>query len=249
MERNTEGKLAVFDIDGTIFRKNLHFELINELSWLGTFPTDVRRKLTEVYSNWLKHEGTYEDYRSALVKLYSEHIRGVEEEKVREASRILIPFHMKRTYLFSEALIKRFRSEGRHIIAVSGSPIEVVEEYNKDYLGFDKVFGSVYEKDADGRYTGVATFEPTKAKDEVVKRYAEENGIDLADSYGIGDTESDIGIFRIVEHPIAFNPNQNLKTVAEKEGWRIVVEKKDVVYDLTRCAAAGGSGSPDDLMD
>ena len=43
-------KLAVFDIDGTIFRKNLHFELINELSWLGAFPVDVRKRLTEVYS-------------------------------------------------------------------------------------------------------------------------------------------------------------------------------------------------------
>ena len=94
-------KLAIFDIDGTIFRKNLHFELINELAWLGTFPKEVRRKLTEVYSSWLEHEGTYEDYRTALVGLYGEHIRGVTEDKVREASRILIPFHMKRTYIFS----------------------------------------------------------------------------------------------------------------------------------------------------
>jgi HAD superfamily hydrolase (TIGR01490 family) len=241
-------KLAVFDIDGTIFRKNLHFELINELSWLGAFPVDVRKRLTEVYSGWLEHEGTYEDYRNAIVSLYAEHIKGVSEEKVREASRIVISFHMKRTYIFSEALIRRFRAEGRHIIAVSGSPIEVVEEYNEKYLRFDKVYGSVYEKDGNGIYTGRASFEPTKAKNEVVKRYAEENGVDLSDSYGIGDTESDIGIFRIVEHPIAFNPNLNLKTAAEKEGWRIIVEKKDAIYDLTRCAATGGSGSPDDLM-
>lgn len=240
-------KLAIFDIDGTIFRKNLHFELINELTWLGTFPKEVRRKLTEVYSGWLEHEGTYEDYRTALVNLYSEHIRGVTEEQVREASRILIPFHMKRTYIFSEGLIRKFRAEGYHIIAVSGSPIEIVEEYNRDYLKFDFVFGSVYEKDDDGRYTGEAIFEPTKAKGDVVKTYASEHGIDLADSYGIGDTESDVSLLGIVEHPIAFNPNRNLKKVAEKNGWRIVVEKKDVVYDLTEYAN-GGDGIPDDLM-
>lgn len=241
-------KIAVFDIDGTIFRKNLHFELINELSWLGAFPTEVRKRLTEVYSDWLEHEGTYEEYRKSIVGLYSEHIRGVSEEKVREASRIVVPFHMKRTYIFSEALIRRFRAEGRHIIAISGSPIEVVEEYNEKYLHFDAAFGSVYEKDERGLYTGRSVFEPTKAKGEIVERYARENGVDLSDSYGIGDTESDIGILRMVEHPIAFNPNQNLKSVAEQEGWRIIVEKKDVVYDLTRCAAAGGSGSPEDLM-
>ena len=64
-------KIAVFDIDGTIFRKNLHFELINELAWLKIFSPEVRRKLTEVYTNWLQHEGTYEDYRKALVEMYA----------------------------------------------------------------------------------------------------------------------------------------------------------------------------------
>ena len=241
-------KLAVFDIDGTIFRKNLHYELINQLSWLGIFPVDVRKKLSLVYSGWLEHEGTYEEYRKAIVGLYSEHVKGVTEEKVLEASRIVVPFQMKRTYIFSEALIKRFRAEGRHIIAISGSPIEVVSEYNKQYLHFDKVFGSEYEKDENGVYTGRSTFEPSKAKGTVVERYVAENDIDLTDSYAIGDTESDIAMLKMVEHPIAFNPNQNLKAAAEKEGWRIVVEKKDVIYDFTSCVAAGGNSSPDDLM-
>jgi len=230
----TRGKLAVFDIDGTIFRKNLHFELINELAWLGAFPATVRKRLTQAYTDWLEHEGTYEHYRRALVDLYAEHIRGVSEEKVREASRIVVPFHMKRTYIFAETLISRFRREGYHIIAVSGSPIEIVEEYNEKYLGFDFVFGSVYERDDDGNYTGGTVFEPVRSKGDVVKTYAIEHGLGLADSYGIGDTESDIDLLRIVDHPIAFNPNRNLKQTAEEEGWRIVVEKKDVVYEISR---------------
>lgn len=225
-------KLAVFDIDGTIFRKNLHFELINELSWLGAFPVSVRKKLTEIYSNWIEHEGTYEDYRRAIVGLYSEHIRGCTEDVVREASRIVVPFHMKRTYIFAEDLIRRFRKEGYHIIAVSGSPLEVVEEYNEKYLRFDYVYGSVYEKDADGVYTGVASFEPSKDKGSIVKQYAYEQGLDFKDSYGIGDTESDIKFLELVEYPIAFNPNQGLLAAAGEHGWRVVVEKKDVIYEI-----------------
>jgi HAD superfamily hydrolase (TIGR01490 family) len=239
MHKNDRTKLAVFDIDGTIFRKNLHFELINELSWLGAFPAEVRKQLTRVYSDWLEHEGTYESYRRSLVDLYAEHIRGVSEEKVREASRIVVSFHMKRTYIFAESLIDQFRKEGYHIIAVSGSPIEIVEEYNEKYLNFDFVFGSVYEKDDDERYTGGTVFEPVKSKGEVVKTYVSEHGLELEESYGIGDTESDIDFLKIVDHPIAFNPNQNLKQVAEEEGWRIVVEKKDVVYEIARSKLLG----------
>lgn len=229
-----EKKIAVFDIDGTIFRKNLHFELINELAWMNIFPSEVRRKLTEVYTNWLEHEGTYEDYRKALVELYAKHIRGVSEATVREAAKIVIPFQAKRTYIFAEELIKDLREQGYHFLAVSGSPQEIVEEYNRHYLHFDHVFGSIYALDDGGQYTGVASFEPSLNKGDVVKQYVYEHGITLEDSYGLGDTESDGGFLRLVTHPIAFNPNQNLKSVAEKEGWRIVVEKKDVVYEISQ---------------
>lgn len=225
-------KIAVFDIDGTIFRKNLHFELINELAWLKLFPSEVRRKLTEVYTSWLEHTGTYEDYRKALVELYAKHIKGVSEEEVRKAAKIVIPFQAKRTYIFAEQLIQDLRSQGYHFLAVSGSPQEIVEEYNEHYLHFDHVFGSIYERDAQGLYTGKAEFEPSLNKAEVVKQYVYEHGLSLEDSYGVGDTESDGSFLRLVTHPIAFNPNQNLKAVAEKEGWRIVVEKKDVIYEV-----------------
>ncbi len=227
-----EQKIAVFDIDGTIFRKNLHFELINELAWLKVFPQEVRRRLTEVYTNWLEHEGTYEDYRKALVELYAKHISGVSEEQVKEAAKIVIPFQAKRTYIFAEELIQKLRSENYHFLAVSGSPQEIVEEYNRHYLHFDHVFGSIYERTTDGVYTGKAEFEPSLNKGDVVKQYVYEHGLTLEDSYGVGDTESDGGFLRLVTYPIAFNPNQNLKSLAEKEGWRMVVEKKDVVYEI-----------------
>lgn len=232
--KNRKRKIAIFDIDGTIFRKNLHFELINELSWMKIFPNEVRAQLTEIYSNWLEHEGTYEDYRKAIVDLYAKYIQGCLREDVLKASKIVIPFHAKRTYIFAERLIKKFRKEGFHLIAVSGSPIEVVEEYNRHYLKFDNVFGSLYTVDKDGRYTGETAFEPSKNKGHLVEQYVYEHKLSLAESYGVGDTESDISFLKVVEHPIAFNPNQNLKKVAEQEGWRVIVEKKDVVYEVTK---------------
>ncbi len=231
MQKNKK-KLAIFDIDGTIFRKNLHFELINELTWMKIFPLEARRELVEIYTSWVEHEGTYEKYRRALVELYSEHIAGCRQADVLRASKLLIPFHAKRTYVFAERLIERLRSEEYHLIAVSGSPNEVVEEYNSHYLKFDAVFGSVYELNSEKIYTGGAVFEPSKNKGEVVKQYVYEHGLSLEDSYGIGDTDSDGSFLSLVTHPIAFNPNQELKQMAENAQWRIVVEKKDVIYEV-----------------
>jgi len=224
-------KFAIFDIDGTIFRKNLAFELIDELAWMKIFNVKVRNKLVRLYSRWLDHEGTYEEYRKALVNLYAENLKGCQQEQIMEASKKAIPFYKDRTYIFTNQLLTKLKKENYNIIAISGSPSEIVEEYNH-YLKLDAVFGSVYEVDERGIYTGRALFEPTIHKGHVAKQYALEKNLTFKDSYGIGDTESDAKFLEIVENPIAFNPNFNLKKIAEEKNWRIVVEKKDVIYEI-----------------
>ncbi|MDH4330370.1 MAG: HAD family phosphatase [Candidatus Moranbacteria bacterium] len=233
MQKNNQNKIAIFDIDGTIFRKNLHFELIDELVWFKVFPKSVRKDLVNLYTGWLSHRGTYEDYRRALVDLYEKHIKGCKVEDVVRASQAVIPFHKDRTYVFAEKLIRDLKQEQYHIIAISGSPIEIVREFNKVQLNFDEVFGTVYEADENGVYTGKEEFTPVHNKGQLLKQYVFENNLTFGDSYGIGDTESDVSFLELVDNPIAFNPNQNLKEIAQSNNWKIVVEKKDVIYDVS----------------
>ena len=226
-------KIAIFDIDGTIFRKNLQFELINELSWMNIFPRKVRDQIVALYTDWLEHKGTYEQYRRGLVDLYEKYILGCNLKDIERASKLVVSFHQDRTYIFAEQLIRKLKQENYHMIAISGSPIEVVNEFNKKHLNFDAVFGSVYEYDKRGLCTGIAKYEPVNHKGQLVKQYMYEHGMTFENSYGMGDTESDANFLELVDNPIAFNPNENLKVIAEKKGWRIVVEKKDVIYDIS----------------
>jgi len=39
-------------------------------------------------------------------------------------------------------------------------------------------------------------------------------------------------MLEMVERPICFNPNQKLFEAAKRHDWPIVVERKDVVYEL-----------------
>lgn len=229
--KQRKNKLAVFDIDGTIFRKNLHFELIEELVYEKIFSSTVKTELVGAYGAWLNNEGTYDQYRIKLVKLYGKYIRGCSQSKVLDAAKQVASFNAKRIYILARDMIKKLKKENYLLLTISGSPFEIVKEYAQIF-DFDAFYGSVYEVDKNGFYTGRAIFEPTMNKGVVVKQFVAENNLSLKGSFGMGDTESDASFLELVDKPIAFNPNQNLKVIAEKNHWKIMVEKKDVIYEI-----------------
>jgi phosphoserine phosphatase len=98
-------------------------------------------------------------------------------------------------------------------------------------LGFDKVYGQIYEIDKKKRFTGkVLYLDLIIDKAKVLKRAIEKENLTLRDSFGVGDTESDIAFLKMVENPICFNPNKKLYQYARGKGWKIIVERKDVIY-------------------
>jgi phosphoserine phosphatase len=60
----------------------------------------------------------------------------------------------------------------------------------------------------------------------------EKYGATFAGSIAIGDSESDIAMLELVERPIAFNPSKGLFKEAQKQGWPVVLERKNMIYEL-----------------
>jgi HAD superfamily hydrolase (TIGR01490 family) len=222
--------LAVFDIDGTIFRKNLQFELLNGLAYEGIFSMKTKDFLVERYRKWLNNKDSYEVYRDALITHYKKELKGKSKEKVVMVAKKVASFHHERIFLYAKEMIEQLRKDYL-LLAISGSPIEIVRKFNR-YLKFDDVFGTVYEIDKHKKYTGREIFTPVHNKAKVLKRYVAEQGISLKKSIAIGDTESDIPMLKVVDKPIAFNPDVNLYEYAKKKKWEIFVERKDMVYKI-----------------
>jgi phosphoserine phosphatase len=101
-------------------------------------------------------------------------------------------------------------------------------------MGFDKVYGRLLELDARARrFTGKGLFtELIFDKAKVLRRAAEKGGLTMRGSVGVGDTESDIPFLKLVDRPICFNPNKALYRAARRHGWPVVVERKDVIYEM-----------------
>jgi len=99
--------------------------------------------------------------------------------------------------------------------------------------GFDKVYGTFYATGASGNFTGTIEDEDLiKNKAAVLTRAVRREGLTLEQSLAVGDSETDIGMLDMVETPIAFNPNSLLYAHAKRRGWKVVVERKDVIYEL-----------------
>jgi len=222
-------KVAVFDIDGTIFRSSLLIELVDTLITEGVFAQKVAKNYEGEYTKWLDRKGSYEDYIMGVVRAYRHYIRGVPLKDILTVSEKVMHFHKNRVYRHTRDLIKKLKNT-HYLIAISHSPFSVVSPFCKE-LGFQKVYAQFYEVDSRERFTGrVVEEEFIRNKRHVLLRAIESEGLTLTGSIGVGDSDSDVPFLKMVERPIAFNPNQILYQVAKRFKWEIVVERKDVIY-------------------
>jgi HAD superfamily phosphoserine phosphatase-like hydrolase len=168
----------------------------------------------------------------AVVKVFMSSIKGVEYKEFSRVAEEVVAEQKDRVYRFTRDLIKEYKKKGYFLLAVSHSPKGILDHFCKR-LGFDKVYGMMYETGPSDRFTGEITemhFMLNKAL--VVKRAVEKEGLTLKGSTGVGDTESDIPFLELVSEPICFNPNAKLYAYAKRNKWRVVVERKDVVYEI-----------------
>lgn len=228
-------KVAIFDIDGTVFRSSLLVELVEALVAEGVFPKEVRRHYADLWRRWQARAGTphsgftYYEYIANIILAYRKYLTGVRRAEVWRVAEKVVNFHKIRLYRFTRDLIQKL-DRTHFLLAVSHSPYEVVAPFAKS-LGFDKVYAQVYEVDKRVRFTGRVLYEDIIFnKGRVLKRAVEKEGLTLEGSVGVGDTESDVPFLKMVERPIAFNPSMKLYRYAQKHGWEVVVERKDVIY-------------------
>jgi HAD superfamily phosphoserine phosphatase-like hydrolase len=169
----------------------------------------------------------------AVVAAFLRHIAGVREKDFVAVAEHIAEVHRDRVYRYTRNLVRLLKRRGYFLLAISHSPKYLVERLAKQWK-FDKNYGVLLELDErTGRFTGKRLHEDVifdKAK--VLRRAIEKERLTLRGSVGVGDTESDIPFLKMVERPICFNPNVALYRAAKRYGWPVVVERKDVIYEM-----------------
>src|SRR3989338_4465117 len=228
----TKRKVAIFDVDGTIFRSLLLIQVVNRLIAKDAFPPSTRRVYERDYERLLNREGDYDEYIGSVVQAFVKHLKGVHYSALADAAEEVVDEQSKRVYRYTRDLLKDLKKRGYFLLAVSHSPKTVLDKFCPR-LGFDKTYGMLYEIGPTECFTGNITEEHLILnKASIVRRAVEKESLTLQHSIGVGDTESDIPFLEMVAKPICFNPNSKLYRYAKRMKWDVVVERKDVVYEL-----------------
>lgn len=229
---------AFFDIDGTIsreglisemFKKMIKYELIDNSKWYN--------EVEPAFTRWDKRVGDYDDYLQKMVDIYTETVKDTDSFHIAYIAKKVIEQKGDRVYPYTRDKIKWHKAQGHLVIAISGSPIELVREMSVKY-GMDDYRGTIYQVDDHGIYNGEITpMWDAKSKHKAVLQIAETYNIDLSVSYAYGDTNGDFAMLKLVGNPFVINPTRELLTNIRKDRSlsdkiSIIVERKDVTYRM-----------------
>ena len=139
-------------------------------------------------------------------------------------------------------LAQRHLDAGQRVWLVTATPVELAGIIARR-LGFTGALGTVAES-VDGRYTGrlVGELLHGEAKAEAIRALAVRAGLDLDRCTAYSDSANDLPMLSAVGHPVAVNPDSDLRGEARRADWPVYdfrTGRKAAMIALPIAAGAG----------
>nr|WP_296779566.1 HAD-IB family hydrolase [Rhodococcus sp. (in: high G+C Gram-positive bacteria)] len=207
---------AFFDLDGT---------LINGFSAKAVFLERLKTLDVTVNELWEISSAVVEMRmrNSPVDNLMGKAVKGLEgrrEEDLMDQAYTLFRNEIApMIYPQARELVEAHRHAGhRLVMATSATPYQAVPV--KEDLMFDELLCTtpvVVDGVLTGELVGSSLWGPRKA--QAVADYAEREGLDLARCFGYSNGGEDVPFLAEVGHPIALNPDEELRRHVKKTNW------------------------------
>lgn len=230
-------KFAVFDIDGTLIRWQLFHAIVHHLGKHGHIPLSTHTTIKTARMTWKNRGGTdsFSAYEHVLVHAYKDALKGIKPSDYNTIVAEVFDEYKDQTFVYTRDLVQKLKKQGYLLFAISGSQQEIIQKLARHH-GFDAAIGATLTQ-ANGQFTGEIQ-SPVHNKAAALEQLVKQSGATYSQSIAVGDSESDIPMLQAAVTAIAFNPSAGLYKAARLNGWDIVVERKNVIYELKAQNAA-----------
>ena len=216
-------KLALFDLDHTLL------PIDSDYSW-GVFTQDIGWCDPVAFKE--RNDEFFEHYKAGTLDVHDYVRFATEAVRVRgpveaEAAHVKFMDTVIRPAIREEALalVREHQSAGEQVIIVTATNEFVTAPIARAF-GVEELIAVSLERGADGWITGEIAGVPS-AREGKVTRVAEWLA---ARGLGWGDVEAtfysdsinDLALLEKVDHPVATNPDERLRAIAQQRGWRIL---------------------------
>lgn len=225
---------AFYDVDGTLIRINI----VHTYSYYASrhpslLESAVRtvRTAASVPVFWAADKLSRKWFNEIFYQSYA----GVSEDRlVTLADELFEDVIKPNIYPRAPELIAESRRAGCRQVLLSGA-LDFTMRPLARYLGVDDLIANQLEFQ-DGYATGKLKkpFVAGATKAEIMRGYAKQHGIDLAESWAYSDSFSDFPMLAVVGHPTACNPDFRLLRVARSYDWPVLDLDEDADHSVRR---------------
>ncbi len=213
---------AFFDLDGTLIPGSANIPLAKAAFRHGfVTPADLAKDLRNGVSFLLKGAT---DERSAEVRdRILRAVSGHPAAKVEALGPYFIDDLVASIRPQMQQMLDQHGDLGHDRVVISASPTEIVSRLAHT-AGLEHGIGTTAARDGQDVYTGEleGPFCYGEGKVAVMQAIALEQGYDLAACYAYSDSASDLPMLEAVGHPVAVNPEPELRLIAQERGWPVV---------------------------
>jgi len=218
LNSETTMNLAIFDLDNTLINGD------SDHAW-GEFL--VERNIVDRQEYAHNNDKFYQDYKLGALdinaylhfclKVLAEHpleqLLSWREQFLEEKIRpMLLPK--------AKTLIEEHRKEGDTLLIITATNRFVTEPIAQLH-GIDNLLASDAEK-RDGRYTGKPTGIPCYQDGKItLNQWLKQQELNFDQSVFYSDSHNDLPLLKLVEKPVAVDPDPQLLEYASKQGWSI----------------------------
>ena len=168
-------------------------------------------------------------------------VHGRKREEITALNDDILPRLLEAVRSETRQVVEQHHEAGRDTYIVSASPVELVGPLAQA-LGMTGAIATEAEI-VNGVYTGRLTsaFCYGMGKVERVQDLAAREGYDLRLSYAYSDSSSDLPLLDLVGHPVAVNPDRELRRIARARNWPTVHFARRVKLTVTAAGLSGAS--------